>query len=101
MSTDPFAPRNLVRRRIIRRNAHYTLMKGFHVFGTLAGISLFPLFFATVLGFVGVWSIAGAMTIMIASTAMYAYYWFKMLDNMKSNQRDQKFVRKMLNEEFW
>lgn len=101
MSTNPFAPRNLVRKRIIRRNVNYSLMKSFHVTGTLAGIALFPLFLVYALGFVSVWSIAIAMFIMIASLAMYSYYWFQMLDNMKHNARDRKFHNKMLRDEFW
>lgn len=101
MSTGPLAPRNLVRKRIIRRNVNYPLMKSFHVFGTLAGICLFPLFIVYMLGYIGLWSIAGAMFIMIASVAMYGYYWFKMLDNMKQSSRDRKFHNKMLRKEFW
>jgi hypothetical protein len=48
MLTDPCAPRNLVRKRIIRRNVNYPSMKSFYVLGTLAGLALLPVTFAMV-----------------------------------------------------
>lgn len=101
MSTDPFAPRNLVRKRIIRRNTNFTLMKTFQALQLICMLAMFPLFFAAIMGVITMWSVAGAMFMMMASLGMYCYYWFKMIDNVSNNPRDRKFLRKMLNEEFW
>jgi hypothetical protein len=101
MLTDPFAPRNLVRKRIIRRNVNYPSMKSFYVFGTLAGLALLPVTFMVFAGMVSPWMPALPMFIMLASVAMYTHYWFKMIDHMKTSTRDRKFVNKMLKEEFW
>ena len=101
MLTDPCAPRNLVRKRIIRRNVNYPLMKSFHVFGTLAGLALLPVMFMVFAGMVSPWMPALPMFIMLLSVTLYAYYWFKMVDHMKISPRDRKFVNKMLQEEYW
>jgi hypothetical protein len=67
MLTDPFAPRNLVRKRIIRRNVNYPSMKSFYVFGTLAGLALLPVTFMVFAGMVSPWMPALPMFIMLAS----------------------------------
>jgi fatty acid desaturase len=101
MLPDLTTSRNLVRKRIIRRNVNYPLMMSFYVLSTLAGLAMFPTLVAIFMGVFSPWLLAVPMSMMLASVTMCTHYWFKMIDHMKTSTRDCKFVNKMLKEEFW
>jgi membrane protein implicated in regulation of membrane protease activity len=96
MSTDPCAPRNLVRKRIIYRNCNPFALKFVQAVGMIAMFLLIPMGFAVIVGLLPVWYLVTLMSTMIISISIYAVLWFKMLDKMKNSPHDRKFVNKML-----